>query len=385
MAFHLLPASHAKPAHAPQLNRRLVVAASAASFAVVAGGAWLFAHPGLNPLSDPQAALARTLLSANAATLVLTVLGAVGLLAGMAALARPDSKHIRRALVIVALLEVVGAALLQGVTTIALAGYLVAMALPFGLAWLSVQVIRRYRQLRWPAGVALAAIGVWGFSTGAFWPTHLAGLAAGLAAGFAGQALQLGLSALVTGVAACWCLVLLAALKPTSAATRWGDWVLRHRRGVTWLAAACPLPYGLARASWLTPWPLLSPAGEVLDPEIRLWGLLLGGGAVLGSVLTVGLIRPWGLVFPRWMPRWAGRPVPVGAATVPGGVVAGILCVSAMPMIWFALAPGPTSVFSAASVLTRLAATLIFPFWLWGPALALAVWGYALHRRALAS
>ncbi len=24
---------------------------------------------------------------------------------------------------------------------------------------------------------------------------------------------------------------------------------------------------------------------------------------------------------------------------------------------------------------------LVFPFWLWGPMLALAVWGYVAHRR----
>jgi hypothetical protein len=126
---------------------------------------------------------------------------------------------------------------------------------------------------------------------------------------------------------------------------------------------------------------LLSPADEALTPEIRLWGLLLGGGALLGSVLTVGLIRPWGVTFPRWMPWCAGRTVPPAAAIVPGGVVAGILCASAAPMLQLMLFPEPGEVFGGTSLLGQMEAVVIFPFWIWGPALALAVWGYARARQ----
>lgn len=148
------------------------------------------------------------------------------------------------------------------------------------------------------------------------------------------------------------------------------------------LAAAGPLPYGLIRASWLTPWPLLVPGGEAMAPELRLRGLLLGGAGLLGGVLTLGLIRPWGVVFPRWMPHLAGRPVPVRAAVVPGGLVAGLLCAAAAPMLRATLTPADGSVFDDLEGLERLLATAMFPFWLWGPALALAVWGYARSRRS---
>jgi hypothetical protein len=82
------------------------------------------------------------------------------------------------------------------------------------------------------------------------------------------------------------------------------------------------------------------------------------------------------------MPRWSGRPVPVRAATIPGGLVAAALCLSALPMLRDSLVPDAgETVFTGLSLLERLGATLIFPFWIWGPALALAVWGYALSRR----
>ena len=74
---------------------------------------------------------------------------------------------------------------------------------------------------------------------------------------------------------------------------------------------------------------------------------------------------------PHWVPVLAGRTVPVWAAAGPGAVVAAILCISAVPMI---------SEFAADGVLEGLISALILPFWLWGPLLALAVWGYVLHR-----
>jgi hypothetical protein len=64
--------------------------------------------------------------------------------------------------------------------------------------------------------------------------------------------------------------------------------------------------------------------------------------------------------------------VPVWAAAGPGAVVAAILCISALPMI---------AEFASEGVSEGLLSALIFPFWFWGPMLALAVWAYVLHRR----
>jgi hypothetical protein len=48
----------------------------------------------------------------------------------------------------------------------------------------------------------------------------------------------------------------------------------------------------------------------------------LGWVAVAGAVLTLGLIRPWGEVYPRWLPLVGGRRVPPALAIVPAALVA---------------------------------------------------------------
>lgn len=309
--------------------------------------------------------------------------GAVGVVGGLIGLMgmRPGRSPAARTLAVLGVAEtaLLGVGL-QSVSTIALAGYLLAMALPLGLIGLSVQAIRRYPRGRWLLIAVAGAIGVWGGLSGTLRPDSWTRLAGELGRGFAGHASQLLLVLLLALGTAGWALVTAASLRGTTAAARMGGWARRHRRGLTLVAAAGPLPYGLIRLTWVTPWPLLLPGGEALEPSIRLWGLLLGGGALLGAVLTVGLIRPWGVAFPRWVPVLAGRRVPPAVAVVPGMTVAGLVCASAAPMLRLILVPLPDTVFGEVSVAGRLLATLIFPFWLWGPALVLAVWGYAQSR-----
>lgn len=350
----------------------------ASAAATLAGAVFL---SGSNPFSPPRSALVRVVLEPDAVASLFVALGLLGCLAVGWLLARP-TPGARAVLTGVTVVEVLGLGVaLQSVTTISLAGYLLAMALPVGLVCLAVQALRRYPRLRWPVLAVVAAVLAWGLQTGSLRPRHLAGLAQVLGVGFARNAPMLLLAVLIAVVGACWVVLAMALARGAGVTGRAGDWAAEHRRGLTLLAAAGPLPYGLLRATWFTPWPLLAPGEVALDPEIRLWGLLLGGGALLGSVLTLGLIRPWGVTFPRWMPKLGGRPVPVRAATVPGGLVAGILCASAMPMLVAFLLPEAGSVFEG-GMLQRLAMALIFPFWLWGPALALAVWGYARWRSA---
>lgn len=371
-----------QPAGSLAPSRRLLAYASAGSIVSSLLAGWFLADSGHDPLSDPDTALVRAVLSTPAATVLLLALGVIGALAALSALAWPGFWAVRTLLAAVGVVQVAGLGVaFQSVTTIALAGYLVAMALPFGLGWLAVQTIRRYRRARWIVLAAMAVAGVWGAVTGVLRPAHLAGLAADLCGGFAGHAAQLIMVVLLSAAAAAWVLVSNRSLRDTRPDRVVGAWVLRHRRAVTLVAAAGPVPYGLIRATWLTPWPLLVPPGEGIDPEMRLWGLLLGGGAALGVVLTLGLIRPWGRIFPRWMPWRGGDRVPVGAAVIPGGLVAGVLCASAAPMLYGIWAPANGTVFGGASQVEQLAACVIFPFWAWGPALALAVWGYAAARR----
>ena len=272
---------------------------------------------------------------------------------------------------------------LQGVRAIALAGYLVAMALPLVLLGVGVLVVRRSRGLRLPVLLTGAGLVAWGATTGSLAPDAVGRLAGEIAHGFADEAAALVVTVLFLGLAGCWTVVLVSLVQSTPRAAAVSRWAVRRRTGLTVVAAVCALPYGLVRMTWLTPWPLLAPGGDELSPEVRLWGLLLGGGALLGFTLTMGLVRPWGERFPRWIPRLAGRPVPVAMAVVPGLLVAGIVTASAPGMlVELSLTENGGGV-GVDSVTARVLAALVFPFWLWGPALALAVWGYAGHRRGV--
>lgn len=374
------PAAHAQQGVVP---RPLLLVAAALGLAAAMFGTWLLVHAGSVLAIDPEVFLVRVLLGPRATAAVLVGLGLAGTLGALLSLLGAGPRR-GTGLLVLALVEVVGFGVaLQSVTTISLAGYLLAMALPLGAAVVAVLVVRRYRRLRWPV---LAAVLTGAVAIVASWssvaPT-LARLGQALAAGFVTAGPKLGSTVLTGAVVGAWVLVVIRLARGSSGARSAGQLVLRHRRVLTLVAAAGPLPYALVRATWLTPWPLVAP-DENLPPEVRLWGLLLGGAALLGTVLTLGLILPWGETFPRWIPRHGGRPVPIAAAVVPGGLVAGIVCAAAVPMLRLALVPGSGELGDGLSVLQRLELALVFPFWLWGPALALAVWGYAQHRSSLA-
>ena len=367
------------PAPSGVVPRPLLLAAAVLGLAAAVFGVWLFRHPGSLLGRDPEAFLLRVVLGPRSTAVVVAGLGLAGAVGAVLALTGAV-RSTRRALLALALVQVAGwGVALQSVTTISLAGYLLAAALPLGLAVLLVMVVRRYRRLRWLvlAGVLAAAVAV-GLAF-ADVVAALARLGRALAIGFAAAAPRIGATILEAAVVAAWALITIRLLRGSAATGDVRRWVLRHRLALTLVAAAGPLPYGLLRLSWLTPWPLVSPE-EDLPPELRLWGLLLGGAALLGSVLTLGLVRPWGETFPRWFPVLAGRPVPVAAAVVPGGLVAGLVSAAAIPMLRLALLPAADEVSGGLGLWERVGFALVFPFWVWGPALALAVWGYALHR-----
>ena len=275
--------------------------------------------------------------------------------------------------------------LLQTTQALALAGYLLAFALPLGLGVVVVGVVRRYRVARWPVLALLLVAVAGGVLAGLLRLESLGTLLTGLATGVgrAWPGLLLAVANLAAALA--WAVVTVRLLSTSPTGGRLTATVVRHRVPITVLAALGPVPYGLVRMTWLTPWPLFVPASAALPPSIRLWGLLLGGAALLGAVLTIGLIRPWGERFPRWVPVVAGRRVPVAAAAVPGGLVAAVVTSAALPMIMqLSVAPtepGPGGM----SGTERVLALLLFPCWIWGPMLALAVWGYVGHRRGCGS
>jgi hypothetical protein len=313
--------------------------------------------------TDPDTALLARLAGPDAAATVHTVAALAGVATGIAALA--GALGARGRAWAAALQLVVFGLVLQSGGTLSTAGYLVAMAMPAAVVVLLVQVVRRYRVARWVVGVpVLAGLAIGGFLA----RDALVEMVVNLGTGLAENSSGLLTSLLFIAVGAIWATVGIQALSGASAMDRATAWVLRHRRAITIVAATGPLPYALVRLTWLTPWPQL---GADLDLSIRIWGLALSSGAWLGFFLTIGLIRPWGEVFPRWMPGLAGRRVPIAAAAVPGGLVAVTLIFSAVPVL---------VMFGEQGLVDGIVGAITFPCWYWGPALALAVWGYVAHR-----
>ncbi|SCG49352.1 hypothetical protein [Micromonospora humi] len=156
------------------------------------------------------------------------------------------------------------------------------------------------------------------------------------------------------------------------AAARWGRWA-------AWTAAVIPTLYALTRLAWAAGIPLgisRDFLDEMHDSGIVWAGAGLGAFAVAGAVLTLGLVRPWGERFPRWMVGLAGRRVPVSLAVVPAtlvalAVTAGSLGLVTAPRFWEL-----TGGFS----LTTLP-MLLWP--LWGVALGAATYAYLLRRRGV--
>ncbi|WP_020576780.1 hypothetical protein [Actinopolymorpha alba] len=300
------------------------------------------------------------------AGLIMT-LGLFGVLAVMARLL--IGQRARPTLFAAGGLQMLGNTLLSSVAALTLLAYLVALVIPAAGIVLLVLACRRVALMRYLTAMIVIAVAAWGTVTAALKPSHLLRLLQDVADRVSGLPAAASVPMLIAATTTCWLFLIMrdGAFPITGPVA---DQIARWSRPVTWIAAACPLPYGLQRLTWLTPLPSFGLHGEILDPETRLWGLLLGGGALIGCVLTLGLISRWGRTFPSWTPRIAGQPVPVSLAVVPGLVVAISVTITAIPMAMMSASTGGWW-------------NLILPFWLWGPALALAVWGYAVRRRAL--
>ncbi|MFG2245155.1 hypothetical protein [Spirillospora sp. NPDC048823] len=148
---------------------------------------------------------------------------------------------------------------------------------------------------------------------------------------------------------------------PESAA-RWG-------RKLTIAAALMPLPYGLIRLTWLTPWPVAFP--EDAGWGVWITGILLGFASEGGALMTRGLIRPWGEVWPRWVPALHGRSIPVAVPTF-AALTASVMLALLTVFVAMETASGDAD----------LLGTVVFvPLGLWGPLLAGAALAYYYRRR----
>lgn len=159
----------------------------------------------------------------------------------------------------------------------------------------------------------------------------------------------------------------------------WGRWARWGRPAVA-VAVVVPLLYAVTRIAWAVDVPL-GISRSMLDElgEGRWAGFGLAAFAVVGAVLTWGLVARWGEVLWRWVPRVGGRPVPVAMALVPGILVAGAVTSAGISFWRMAIADDLWTVPGATSDWGAWAPEMLWP--LWGVALAVACLAY-LGRRA---
>ena len=367
------------PTSAPAVpSRALAVTAGWSLLQAALALSWL-ASPGRWPWSGGGGLLG--LLGARPGAALVLALAVAGLPLALAARARPAS----RSLVLAAAAVATGLGALAADTgLLALLGYLVAITGPaaFALA-LVVGALHERRSRPWV--LALLLVLAAGAAAGVLRPQVLAQLAANFTGSFAERGLPPALRLLLLAGAASWAVV--AVLLRRTATGRCGScgrpapaWsepaaALRWGRVATLVAAACPLPYALLRATWLTPWPVGAPAG--LDPAVRLFGLALGAAAVGGCALTIGLLRPWGEVWPGWVPVLRGRAVPWRLPVLLGGGVALVL-LATTPALGAAALEG-----LRAGEGKQVAFLLLFPTLPWGLALGAAAAAYGYRRRGV--
>lgn len=146
---------------------------------------------------------------------------------------------------------------------------------------------------------------------------------------------------------------------------------------MTYAAAAFALPYPVIRIAWALGIPLGVPADYLQGegPLVRVAIAALGGLAVGGAILTIGLVRPWGEIFPRWIPRLRGRRVPIWFAVVPGAWAAVIISQMGLRMAFWSV--GELREVSWENWGEGLPGLLSLP---WGLTLGAAVYAYAVRR-----
>lgn len=155
---------------------------------------------------------------------------------------------------------------------------------------------------------------------------------------------------------------------------RWGKWA-------TYIAVVIPLIYSITRYAWALGIPLgisadLFKQGQAYNTWIA--GSGLATVAVCGSILTLGLIKPWGEVFPGWMLGFAGKKVPPALAIIPATVIAIIITSAGINFSW-SLLSGDLSQFAGSENWAAEAPVLFWPFW--GISLGIATLAYYYRRR----
>ncbi|WP_433161434.1 NYN domain-containing protein [Kribbella sp. CA-247076] len=150
-------------------------------------------------------------------------------------------------------------------------------------------------------------------------------------------------------------------------ALRWGRWAVA-------VSVVANLPYEFTRLAWYFGWPLgiTDEFHQMMadTPGMLEMGLGLALMGIIGSILTHGLVRRWGEVYPRWIWFKAGKRVPPLLAIIPASAVAVVLIPAGLMN-----AQLPTYANNWALNLPGVLWTL------WGAGLGVATYAYYLRRR----
>jgi hypothetical protein len=162
--------------------------------------------------------------------------------------------------------------------------------------------------------------------------------------------------------------------KTPSGAAQWGKWA-------TYLAMLIPLLYAITRFAWALGIPL--GITEELLREGQVSGAWLAGAAlatvaIVGAILTLGLIQPWGEKFPSWIPFWGGKRVPPALAIIPAALISVLVTSAGLMFIRLTLTGVFDEQFGPGNPATY-GPELLWP--VWGIALAAATLAYYYRRR----
>lgn len=153
---------------------------------------------------------------------------------------------------------------------------------------------------------------------------------------------------------------------PSAPGEREVTWPARWGRRAVGVAVIIPLLYAATRWAWALGIPLGLPVDDLRAGDDVTWvgGALLASVAVLGALLTTGLVRRWGEILPAWVPVLGRRRIPPGLAIVPAALMAIVITSAGLAFV--------------RSVLIGEMPFRMDDWGLVGPTLLWPVWGVAL-------
>ncbi|MEW1634193.1 hypothetical protein AB0469_08975 [Streptomyces sp. NPDC093801] len=155
-------------------------------------------------------------------------------------------------------------------------------------------------------------------------------------------------------------------------------WAVRAARATALLT----LPTGIWRlflaAGFLAGYTEAGYAAAGIPGWGRVYVVLLSAASELLALLTLGLVRPWGEVLPRWVPLAGGRrPAPRRVAAAAGVGAAALTLLWTPFCLWWLL---PHEDMTARGAL--LVGFLYLPLAAWGPLLGAVTLSYRRRHRA---